>query len=336
MVDEKSVSKPLTKKLPGNCHDRFFKAIFQTPAQVWAMLEMVLTPAQLATLDGDSLVIRPNGMINQASLQEYVSDLIVEAKFTDGSDFVLTLICEHKSYNDKQLMSQLLSYIARLYEQKAKVVVPIVIYHGKQPWTQRCSFYETQHADLSPQLQSVWGHLLVNFGLELLNLRQGEVLARLMERSLTAHLGMQVMGEIWEANEQRYVAWVERMLGFKKRDRRQFIRLLSSYLTAAKPEVNMVQMRELSQVARPDDATMREALDLWERIQPESAAEYFDVVRKKARKEALAEGHKKACMKIAKRMLNQGMADADIEEITQLSSGEIARLKNGGSRRSDV
>ncbi len=85
---------------------------------------------------------------------------------------------------------------------------------------------------------------------------------------------------------------------------------------------------------------MREALDLWERIQPESAAEYFDVVRKEARKEALAEGykegHKEACMKIAKRMLNQGMADVDIEEMTQLSSGEIGRLKNGGSRRSDV
>ncbi len=344
MSDEKSALEPLQKTISGNWHDRFFKANFGTPEQVWALLELALTPAQLATLDRTSLVIRSGSMIDEESLKEYVSDLLVEVSLTDGSEFVLTLICEHKSYNDQRLMSQLLTYIARLYERKAKVVVPIVIYHGRTPWAQRLSFYETQHADLSPLMHSAWGELLVNFGLILLNLRQAEVLSELRRRSLPVHLGMQVLGEIWEANERYYFAWLERTLGFDLGERRRFLRQLSVYLMATKPEVKMAHMRELSEVSRPDDATMREALDFWEKIQPSSAAEFFDAVRKEASKEArekgleeglekgLEEGHKQACLKIAERLLGQGIAISEVQVATQLSLEEIDSLKNGGAR----
>ncbi len=350
MTDEQSASMPPHTKIPGQWHDRFFKALFNTPAQVWALLELALTPQQLATLDRHSLVIRPSSLLDQG-LKEYVSDLLVEVRLTDGSECVLTLLCEHKSYNDVHLMSQLLSYMARLYEQQAKVVIPIVIYHGERPWTQPRSFYETQHADLSAPLQAVWGHLLLNFGLLLLNLRRAAVLAELRQRPLPAHLGMQVMGELWEAKERQYVAWVARTLAFKRPEYQRFMRLLNIYLMATKPEVNMSQMRELSEMSRPGDPAMREALDLWEKLQPNSAAEFFDVVRQEASQKAHAEGReegreegleegiqkgsKETSRQIAARMLRQGIAVADVRVATQLSLAELDSLQKGGTQPSD-
>ncbi len=115
-----------------------------------------------------------------------------------------------------------------------------------------------------------------------------------------------------------------------------FLCQLSVYLMATKPEVKIAHMRELSEASRPDDVTIREALDFWEEIQPSSAAEFFDAVRKEASKEArekgLEEGHKEACLKIAERLLDQGIAISEVQVATQLSLEEISSLKNGGSR----
>ena len=88
---------------------------------------------------------------------------------------------------------------------------------------------------------------------------------------------------------------------------------------------------------------MREALELWEKYQPESAAEYFEIVHqkglqegvkkgvKKGRQEGVKKGRQEGMEEVAERLIGKGMLDADIHVITQLSMEEIARLRNGSS-----
>ncbi len=83
---------------------------------------------------------------------------------------------------------------------------------------------------------------------------------------------------------------------------------------------------------------MREALELWEKYQPESAAEYFEIVHQKGLQKGLQEGLQKGVKKgvkkgrqegmeeVAERMIGKGMTDTDIHVITQLSLEEIAKL----------
>ncbi len=98
----------------------------------------------------------------------------------------------------------------------------------------------------------------------------------------------------------------------------------------------MSQMKEMSEMARPGDPALREGLEFWEKLQPDSAAEFFDAVRKEASKEGLEKGlekgRKETCLKIAERLLGQGVADSDIQVATQLSLEEIGSLRNGGLR----
>ncbi len=112
----------------------------------------------------------------------------------------------------------------------------------------------------------------------------------------------------------------------------------------------MSQLKDLSAMAQPDDPAVREALDLWEKLQPNSPTEFFDAVREMARQEeyekarqegyekgfqegfeeGIEKGRKQVRLKIAARLLRMGKAVSDVREATQLSLVEIGNLQDGG------
>ena len=312
-------------RILGPWHDWFFKHNFNTKDNIWALLEMVFTPEELETLDPDSIVIRSGSLTDASRLKEYVSDLIIGIKFTDGSETMLTVVFEHKSYTDPKLRTQVLNYMVRLFENNTKVVIPVVVYHGRRAWGSRTTFYAMQYADISSEILGVWGRKLLNFELFVLDLRDDGVQARLekAQSSLDAVLSMQIMGQFWESEEREYLEWLHRAKQIDESLRKHFIQGLSVYLTSTKPEVTMQGLKELLEAIWPGDVEMREALELWEKYQPESAAEYFDIVHKKGRQEGVKE--------VAERLIGRGMTDTDIHVFTQLSLEEIAGLRNGSS-----
>ena len=201
----------------------------------------------------------------------------------------------------------------------------------------RTTFYELQYADLSSEILRAWGRDLLNFTLFVLDLRDDKVQARLgvVRLPLGAVLPMQVMGQFWEADEREYFEWLHRSKPMEESLRKHFIKGLSVYLTSTKPGVTIQGMKALSEALWPGDEKMREALELWEKYQPESAAEYFEIVHQKGLQEGVKkgrqEGHQEGMEEVAERLIGKGMLDADIHVITQLSMEEIARLRNGSS-----
>jgi len=81
-------------------------------------------------------------------LRKHFFDLLFEVQRQGEPSFVYILV-EHKSYPDKKVAFQLLGYMAKIWQQsmqqgedKAPLILPILIYNGYQPW------------EVEPRLQS--------------------------------------------------------------------------------------------------------------------------------------------------------------------------------------
>jgi len=90
-------------------------------------------------LDLRTLKLDPNSYIDE-NLEEYFSDIVYTCKQKNQEAIKVSLLYEHKSYQEKYPHLQLLRYILRIYtesitnQEELKVVIPIILYHGKRRW----------------------------------------------------------------------------------------------------------------------------------------------------------------------------------------------------------
>ena len=128
----------MSKLIPKNPHDEFFKAIFGKPENTAEFLRNFLPKEVVEILDLDSLKSVKDSLISK-ELKSYYSDLLftVDSKNSNGYVYILF---EHKSYKDRLLPLQLLRYTIKLYDRhlqmhkdakKLPFVVPVVFYHGR-------------------------------------------------------------------------------------------------------------------------------------------------------------------------------------------------------------
>lgn len=126
--------------MPQKPHDRLFKETFSRPDVARALLEQVLPESLQARLDLDQLHLR-NGSYVDETLEEHLADLVYDCPIRKGSTARIAFLLEHKSYPEKRPHLQLLRYLLNAWQADAKagadplgLLVPVVIYHGKQHW----------------------------------------------------------------------------------------------------------------------------------------------------------------------------------------------------------
>ena len=146
----------MSKLIPKNPHDEFFKAVFGKPENTAEFLRKFLPKDVLSVLDLGSLKPVKDSLVGK-ELKSYYSDLLFTVKSQKDIGYVYILF-EHKSYKDRLLPLQLLRYLVRLYERHLRehkgarqlpFVVPVVFYHGQRP-----AKYRTLQ-DLFPDEQSL-------------------------------------------------------------------------------------------------------------------------------------------------------------------------------------
>jgi predicted transposase/invertase (TIGR01784 family) len=97
-------------------------------------------------LDLESLTLDSTSYIS-TDLEEYFSDLVWTARYKNQTDIRITFLFEHKSYVQPFPHIQLGRYIFEQIELQGKtkgklnVIIPIVVYHGKDKWHVR-EFHE--------------------------------------------------------------------------------------------------------------------------------------------------------------------------------------------------
>ncbi|MDB4285741.1 Rpn family recombination-promoting nuclease/putative transposase [bacterium] len=139
---------------PNNPHDSLFKATFMDKV---IAIDLILNefPKRLTEkMDFESFTLVPGSHIT-AELHQFYSDIVYECMFGENK-IKVSLLFEHKSFPPKYPHIQLLRYMVEAFfqaienKEPLQVIIPIIVYHGKQRWKKRR--LESYFKDIDPLL----------------------------------------------------------------------------------------------------------------------------------------------------------------------------------------
>lgn len=124
-----------------NIHDKFFKSTFGDLEVATDFLKNYLPTEILEILDLATIETQ-NGSFVDKKLKEQFSDMLFRVDINNREGYLYFLF-EHKSYNYKLAVLQLLRYMVEIWESKIDkekqkdlpVILPLLIYHDKGKWT---------------------------------------------------------------------------------------------------------------------------------------------------------------------------------------------------------
>jgi predicted transposase/invertase (TIGR01784 family) len=129
--------------MPPSPHDALFKAIAGQIEHARALLRSLLPPAVAEALDWQTLALCPGSFVDPV-LRGRHADLLFSLTWHGGEAALVYVLFEHQSTSDELMPFRLLRYLVRIWERWLKdhrrakqlpVVMPIVLYHGKEPWS---------------------------------------------------------------------------------------------------------------------------------------------------------------------------------------------------------
>lgn len=126
-----------------NPHDKFFRSSFSRLDVVQSFIEEVFPAQYRDKINLNSLKLSNTSFIDN-ELSEHLADLVYEAEYA-GKTAMITLLFEHKSYQEDFPEWQLLRYMTNIWREEQKqekgkkcknstVVIPIIVHHGKSAW----------------------------------------------------------------------------------------------------------------------------------------------------------------------------------------------------------
>ncbi|SKA96162.1 conserved hypothetical protein (putative transposase or invertase) [Caloramator quimbayensis] len=123
-----------------NPHDKFFKETFSNIEVAKDFIRNYIPANIIKIIDLDTLELQKDSFINE-QLQEVFSDMLFKVNINNNDGYIYFLF-EHKSYISKQTALQLIKYMVEIWEMSIKsegigklpVIIPLVIYHGKEKW----------------------------------------------------------------------------------------------------------------------------------------------------------------------------------------------------------
>ncbi len=129
-----------------NPHDKFFKEVFLRKEEVQNFIQNFLPEEIVKNIKFDTLKVDKDSYIDE-ELKENFADIVYTCLY-GTTEIKITLLFEHKSYQDDDINLQLLQYMINIWrndrsekKKKKKVkkyklipILPIVIYHGRKEW----------------------------------------------------------------------------------------------------------------------------------------------------------------------------------------------------------
>ena len=123
-------------------HDKYFRKTFGRNRNAIDLLENISPPEDLERIDLDTLNTMEESYVDR-DFDQHRTDVIFRSNLK-GNDQQAYICClfEHKSSQERLTVLQVLNYMVRIWTKKKKdskelpVVIPIVFYHGLNPWTQ--------------------------------------------------------------------------------------------------------------------------------------------------------------------------------------------------------
>lgn len=272
-------------------HDAFFKQFYGRPAVAAEFLRHNLPPQVAQAIDFDTLTPGRSSFLGKRS-KRYFADLVYECRLKDDKPASIYFLLEHKSAPSPECALQILRYMLMLWEQRTRevplseglpVVIPVVIYHGKRPWSGR-PLRELFAVD------ATFDTYIPAFGMELFDI------ARTPESEIKGNIAGKAALLLWKALQDEAPA-------------RSIARLAHLLLTALGPDSAMETIAQFLYYAQSASADVT-----WEDLETELAAlPQGETIMKSFVVDVAPEAYQKGVLEGMERGIEKGMEKGRME-----------------------
>ena len=200
-------------------HDKYFRRVFTNTADAASLLRAYVPEAVARTVRWATLDLLPARFVS-SEWHDSESDLLFSVEQEpDAAPVLLYVLLEHQSSPDRWIRLRVLNYCVQVWERWRQthkderplpLIVPLVLYHGAQPWQHEREFAEL-FTDAAPEWRWVprFEHLLVDLAQQSAESVPGAPAARLAQVAMMAAFrqareellesATRLMGELYRA-----------------------------------------------------------------------------------------------------------------------------------------
>jgi predicted transposase YdaD len=125
-------------------HDHLFRLAFSNPENALGIFRAVLPPGLMSAIDPASLELEEGSFVDE-DLRRQETDLLFRARLHGGRAIKIYVLVEHQSSVDPLMPFRLLRYVVSVQDRWRRnsdeavrclpAVIPIVFFHGPDPWS---------------------------------------------------------------------------------------------------------------------------------------------------------------------------------------------------------
>ncbi len=295
-------------------HDKFFKSLFSKKEAVAEVIEKILPSNISEPLNLETLTLDNTEYVDE-ELKNTCSDVVYNCQYRQDNDqcidVKISLLFEHKSYQEKYPYLQILRYYLNIWEMQVKQnepitpIIPIIFYHGKSKWKQD-GFNSMFVEQIDPNIQQ----FVPDFKYQLIDTNDYDNQYFKQLTNTDIQIGILLMKHIFK--REKILAEITNIFEntpqlLLSEDGRKYYETMVLYLctnTPANIEEVRAKMRAISREAEQNFVSTYEQIIL------------------KGREE----GWQKGVQATAKKMKQMGMDHKTIATITNLSLEQIKKL----------
>ncbi|ECG8588575.1 Rpn family recombination-promoting nuclease/putative transposase [Salmonella enterica subsp. salamae] len=303
-------------------HDLVFKTFLSTMETARDFITLHLPPALLQLCDLQTLQLESGSFIEE-DLHPYYSDMLYSLKTACGDGYIHVLI-EHQSSPDKHMAFRLMRYAIAAMQRHLEaghktlpLVIPILFYQGqKSPWPYSMNWLDNfTDPALARRIYSQ-DFTLVD-------------ITAIADDEIMRHRSMAALTLIQKHIRQRDLAQLlDKLASLLTQNHisgQQVIALVNYMLQAGEAQDARTLLYEMAQRA-PQYGD--ELMTLAEQLKQEGRIEGIQQGMRQGMRQGMQTGEREASRKIARAMLEKGIPEADIIEMTGISAEELPSLQH--------
>lgn len=314
-----------------NPHDKFFKETLGNVNTAKDFLTHYLPPSILQVLDLDTLYPQKDSFINP-KLEENFSDLLFKVDICKQEGY-LHLLFEHESYSDKETAFQLLKYMVEIWDAKRNkektkelpIIIPLVLHHGQQQWQLPSSLGELLHGYAGlPEEVKVY---VPNYNFLLYDVSRysdeeikGNAQLRIL---LTLFRDLKTTDSIKQdlaiSRSLYYLSELE-----MKQTGLGYLETVMRYIFAVAQNLTK---QDLTNIMKKIETTTPEGSDIVMTLAEILRQEGLEQGLKKGLEQGMEQGMEQAKIQTVQKLIQKGMDNLFIQEITQLPFEKIEQIR---------
>ena len=315
-VQEANITNTLEpqKSATINLHDRLFRDVYSKERNSMDLFRLIFTPYEFQLFDWETVHAEFTEFWDEG-LREKRADLIFSVKSKDSEkDVQIFLLLEHKSGQDANLLQQMLEYQTRMYSRQNSMIIPILIYHGKQKEWNNALRFQDSLPEMSPALNQAFGTQILDFTCKLLNLRDEDVQQK--TNHLVTGCILFILSKICSVDEETVKELFRIGSKLDESDRRDLIEKAVNYIQQYNRAFSLELIIKIE----------RETIEEDKRIM--SIVQYArEMERKEGREEGREEGLEEGINQVAKEMIREGVDVSMVCQCTKLTPEHVEKLR---------